>query len=88
MFEDLRNEGNSSPLFQQGEELDPLLDAPAKKKRAGFGDFKASGFKVKFGRKFLGMTAFQRFIVSLAIMVMVSVLSVALLVVSGSILLF
>ena len=87
MFEDLRNDGNASPLFQEEEELDPLLDAPAKKK-GGFGDFKVTGFKIKFGRKFLGMTAFQRFVVALAIMVMVSVLSLALLVVSGSVVFF
>lgn len=87
MFEDLRNDGNASPLFQQGEELDPFLDAPVKKKR-GLGDFNASGFKIKFGRKFLGMTAFQRFVVSLAIMVMVSVLSLALLIASGAVVFF
>ena len=80
MFEDLRNDGNSSPLFQQEDELDPLLDAPVKKKRSGGG-----GFKIKFGRKFLGMTAFQRFVLSLAVLVMVSFLSLALLVVTGSI---
>ncbi len=84
MFEDLRNDGNASPLFQQEDELDPLLDAPVKKKRS------AGGFKLKFkmGRKFLGMTAFQRFVVSLALMIMVSILSLAFLVVTNSIALF
>jgi len=82
MFEDLRNDGNASPLFQQEEELDPLLDAPIKKK-SGLG-----GLNLKFGRKFLGMTAFQRFVVSLAIMVMVSIVSLALLVAVGAIALF
>jgi hypothetical protein len=84
MFEDLRNDGNLSPLYQQEEELDPLLDAPAKKK-SGLDGF---NLNIKFGRKFLGMTAFQRFVVSLAIMVMVSVVSLALLVVTGAIALF
>ena len=84
MFEDLRNDGNASPLFQEQDELDPLLDAPVKKKNS-FGDF---SFNFKVGRKFLGMTAFQRFVVSLAIMVMVSVVSVALLIAAGSIALF
>ena len=84
MFDDLRNDGNLSPLFQQEEESDPMLDAPVKKK-GSLGDF---NFKIKFGRKFLGMTAFQRFVLSLAIMVMVSVVSLALLVITGAIALF
>lgn len=79
MFEDLRNEGNASPLFQQEDELDPLLDAPARKKRSG-------GFpKMKFGRKFLGMTAFQRFVISFALMIAVSVLGVGLLVITNTV---
>ena len=84
MFEDLRNDGNASPLFQEEQELDPLLDGPVKKKRS------VGGFNldIKFGPKFLGMTAFQRFVVSLAIMVMVSFVSLALLVVTGAIALF
>jgi len=85
MFDDLRNEGNSSPLFQQEDEPDPLLDAPVKKKR-GLGDFQ---FKTpKLSRKFLGMTAFQRFVISLAIMIMVSVLGLAFLLITNSIALF
>ena len=84
MFEDLRNEGNASPLFQQDEELDPLLDAPVKKK-GNAGGFK---LKIKFGRKFLGMTAVQRFALSLALMLLVSIMSLALLVITNSIALF
>ena len=79
MFEDLRNEGNASPLFQEQDEPDPLLDAPVKRKSA---DFKMPKFK--FGRKFLGMTAFQRFVLSLALLIMVSTLSLAILVVGGA----
>ena len=61
-----------------------MLDGPVKKK-SGMGGF---NLNLKFGRKFLGMTAFQRFVVSLAIMVMVSVVSLALLVITGAIALF
>ena len=85
MFEDLRKDGEASPFFQQQEELDPLLDAPAKKKRGGAGGI---GIKIKFNRKFLGMTAFQRFAVSFALFIMVAFASVALLVVTNSIVLF
>jgi len=83
MFEDLRNEGNASPLFQQEEELDPILDAPLKKKGG-------SGFKLnfKFNRKFLGMTASQRFIVSAAILFMVSLLGFTLLMAAGKVVVF
>ena len=85
MFDDLRDQGNASPLFQPEEDFDPLLDAPVKKK----GNSKSgSGLKLKVGRKFLGMTAFQRFVVSLALFVMVSVLGFALLFVSGAVVLF
>lgn len=83
MFEDLRKDGEASPFFQPQEELDPLLDAPVKKKRSGGG-----GFKIKFNRKFLGMTAFQRFAVSFALFIMVAFASLALLVVTNSIVLF
>lgn len=79
MFEDLRKDGDSSPFFQQGDEFDPLLDAPMKKKGGG---------KARSNRKFLGMTAFQRFVISFAVMVMVSILGLAFLWVTGTIILF
>jgi hypothetical protein len=74
MFDDLRNEGDASPFFQ-GNEVDPLLDAPKKKSR---------GAKKKSG-KFLGMTAFQRFIISALLMFMTIILGLAFLLVSGAI---
>ena len=90
MFEDLRKDGEDSPFFQQKDEFDPLLDAPSKKKRSsksGGGGQKKGGFKIKFNRKFLGMTATQRFAVAFALFIMVSAASVALLIVTGSIVL-
>lgn len=89
MFEDLRKDGEDSPFFQQKDEFDPLLDAPSKKKRSSKsgGGPKKGGLKIKFNRKFLGMTAAQRFAVAFALFIMVSAASVALLVVTGSIVL-
>ena len=74
MFDDLRKEGDSSPFFQ-GDEVEPLLDAPKKK----------SGAKKKRGGKILGMTAFQRFVVSALVLVMVSFAGFAALLLSGTI---
>ena len=61
MFDDLRKEGDASPFFQQ-EEIEPLLDAPKKKSAAT---------KARKNGKFLGMTAFQRFIIATLLMIMV-----------------
>ncbi len=74
MFDDLRKEGDASPFFQ-GEEVEPLLDAPKKKNRS-------SGKK---GRKFLGMTAFQRFFISALLTLMVCVVGLAALLLTGTI---
>lgn len=76
MFDDLRKEGDASPYFQQEEEIEPLLDAPKKKTAAP---------KIKTGRKFLGMTAFQRFVISALIMLMVVFVGLATLLLTGSI---
>jgi len=74
MFDDLRKEGDASQLFQ-GEEVEPLLDAPKKKSsRSG-----------KKGRKFLGMTAFQRFVISALFMLMVCAVGLATLLLTGKI---
>lgn len=81
MFEDLRREGESSPFYQQGDEPDPLLDAPAKKKSSG-------GMNFKMPRKFLGMTAFQRFFVSAALFAFVSIGWLAFLFVTGAMVFF
>lgn len=75
MFDDLRKEGDSSPFFQ-GAEMEPLLDAPKKK---------SGGVKLKVGRNFLGMTAFQRFVVSALLLVMVTFAGFALLLLAGTI---
>jgi hypothetical protein len=83
MFEDLRKDGESSPFFQQEEELDPLLDAPMKKKSGGGG-----GLNIKFNRNFLGMSPFQRFFASFALLIVVCVAGIALLLISGAIVIF
>ena len=84
MFEDLRKDGEASPFFQQQEELDPLLDAPSKKKRSsGVG-----GLNIKLNRNFLGMSPFQRFAASLALLMVVVFAGIAFLFVSGAIVVF
>ena len=85
MFEDLRKDGEDSPFFQRQEESDPLLDAPAKKKRSSSG---GGGFNIKVGRNFLGMTPFQRFAISFALFMMICLSGVALLFVTGAIVVF
>lgn len=72
MFDDLRKE-DDSPFFQGGD-VEPLLDGP-KKSRSGR----------KKSSKFLGMTAFQRFIISALLMFMVCALGAVLLLVTGAI---
>ncbi len=86
MFEDLRKDGEASPFFQQQDEFDPLLDAPVKKKRTSSGG--GGGLNVKFNRKFLGLTAFQRFAISFALLIMVFFSGLAILLVTGSIVVF
>jgi hypothetical protein len=75
MFDDLRKDGETSELFQS-DDIEPLLDAPKKK---------TGGLKLKSGRKFLGMTAFQRFIISALLMLMAGVVALAVLLVTGTI---
>jgi hypothetical protein len=76
MFDDLRKEGDNSPFFQQ-EEIEPLLDAPAKKKSAAA--------KARKSGKFLGMTAFQRFFIATLFMIMIVFLGVAVLLLTNKI---
>jgi len=76
MFDDLRKEGDASPYFQSGDESDPLLDAPKKK---------SGSPKRKGNRKFLGMTAFQRFFISFMLLLMVVMVGLAGLVLTHSI---
>lgn len=82
MFEDLRREGESSPFYQQGDEPDPLLDAPVKKKSGG------GGMNFKMPRKFLGMTPVQRFFVSAMLFAFVSIAWLAFLFVTGAMVFF
>lgn len=69
MFEDLRNEGNQT-VFEEDQPSPasaPAGKRPAKKKSA----------------RFLGMTAFQRFVIALLLFFMVCALGVAMLVLTG-----
>lgn len=83
MFDDLRKEGDASPFFQQEQDVEPLLDAPKKKSAGGGFSFKPGG-----KRKFLGMTAFQRFVISTLIFVMVGFMGLMFLVVTGTVSIF
>lgn len=89
MFEDLRKDGEASPFFQQQDDFDPLLDGPAnKKKRSSSNSSGKGGLNIKFNRKFLGMTPFQRFAISFALLIMVFFSGLAFLLVTGSIVVF
>ena len=89
MFEDLRKDGEASPFFQQQDDFDPLLDGPVKKKRAsGNSGGGNNGLNIKFNRKFLGMTPFQRFAISFALLIMVVFSGMAVLLFTGSIVVF
>lgn len=76
MFDDLRKEGDASPFFESGE-IEPLLDAPIKKK--------TGGLQIKTSGKFLGMTAIQRFFISVLLLVMVIMLGLMLTLVTGAV---
>jgi hypothetical protein len=74
MFDDLRKDGDASEFFQ-GDDIEKLLESP-KKKSAG---------KSKKNRKLLGMTAFQRFVISALLMLMTLMLGLALLIITDTI---
>ncbi len=80
MFEDLRNSDDTSGSFNPGDEIDPEIESMFKKKEAQSG----MGFKIR-SSNFLGMNAFQRFVISFLLFSMVCVLGVMFLLVSGSI---
>jgi|WetSurMetagenome_2_1015567.scaffolds.fasta_scaffold1576537_1 hypothetical protein len=80
MFDDLRKDSDASPFFQE-EESEPLLDAKPKKKAV------RQGVGFKLDDKFLGMTAFQRFILSIMLLMVVCVLGMMFLLVAGKIVL-
>lgn len=80
MFDDLRKDSNESAFFQEENETDLLPKAKPKKTGAGM--------SIKINNNFLGMTAFQRFILSVMLMVVTCVLGAVLLLVTGKILMF
>ena len=73
MFDDLRNNNDQTPFFQD-EGMKPLLDE--KPGRSG---------GIKLNGKFLGMTAFQRFIISFMLVILVMILGTMFLLVTGTI---
>jgi len=81
MFEDLRNsdDGKGSFFTDDQNDVEPLLEQ--KPARQTFG--------IKFNsRNFLGMTAFQRFVISALLLVVVCVLGSMFLMITGKITLF
>ncbi|MCX6065522.1 MAG: hypothetical protein NT121_07185 [Chloroflexi bacterium] len=78
MFDDLRSSDDDQASFFQDDqaEIDPLLA-----KRA-----KPSSLNIKFNsRTFLGMNAFQRFVISTLLFMMVCILGAMFLMITGSI---
>ena len=81
MFDDLRNSSNDdSAFFQDADaEIDPLLSKKPKK----------GGMGVKINSNtFLGMTAFQRFVISMLLLMMVCIIGTMALMITGAISLF
>ena len=80
MFDDLRNNADNKPPFTDDNddaELEPLLKKSSKK-QAGFG--------MMSGGLVLGMTAFQRFVISALIFLMVCILGAMLVMLRSSML--
>ena len=68
MFDNLRNDANSSPFYEDDKaQAKPTAEAVARPKPA----------------KFLGMTAQQRFIIAFMMMIMICVLGVMLMLITG-----
>ncbi len=84
MLDDLRkdSQADQSSFFQDDlAEIEPLLEKKPQKT--------SQGLKLKVNSKtFLGMNAFQRFFISLLLLVMVCIVGIMLLMVTGSIALF
>jgi len=84
MFDDLRNSSNDdqSSFFQDDlSEIDTLLEKKPKKNSAGL--------NIKFNSKtFLGMNAFQRFVLSALLFIVVCIMGTILLMITGAIALF
>ncbi|HEY3310581.1 MAG TPA: hypothetical protein VGK00_02970 [Anaerolineales bacterium] len=79
MFDDLRNSSEDQPIFT-ADESDAELEAFLKKKPRSSG---FSGFKVN-GNTLFGMNAFQRFVISALIFVLVLVLGSMLLLITSN----
>jgi hypothetical protein len=83
MFDDLRSGSDDQSSFFQDDlaDLDPLLEEKPKKNSVGL--------NVRFNSKtFLGMSAFQRFVISTLLLIMVCIMGTMLLMISGSVALF
>ncbi len=81
MFDDLRKESDDqSSFFQQDDlsDIEPLLEKKPKKS--------STGLNINFNSKtFLGMNAFQRFVISALLFIVVCMMGVVLLLLTGSI---
>jgi len=80
MFDDLRNSDDVQGSFTPDDELDLDVESLLKKKETK----PALGIKIN-SKTFLGMNAFQRFIISVLLFSMVCVLGTMLLMITGSI---
>lgn len=80
MFDDLRNSADPQGSFTPEDEVDLDVESLLKKKEPK----PALGFKFN-SRNFLGMNAFQRFVISALLLSMVCVLGTMFLMISGSI---
>ena len=83
MFDDLRSGSDDESSFFQDDfaDIDPLLEK--KPKKSGL------GLNIKFNSKtFLGMNAFQRFVISMLLLIVVCIMGTMLLMVTGKIALF
>lgn len=80
MFDDLRNNGDNKPPFTEDNdaELEPLLKKAQKK---------GIGFNLR-GGMVLGMNAFQRFVISALVFLLVCILGAMLVMVRSSLLMF
>jgi hypothetical protein len=83
MFDDLRNSDDGKGSFYEDDQadLEPLLEKKPAKQALGLG--------IKFNsRNFMGMNAFQRFMISALLLVVVCIMGVMFLMITGSISLF
>ena len=83
MFDDLRSSSEDQSSFFKDDlaEIDPLLEKKSKKSSKGTG----AGFN---SRNFMGMNAFQRFVITTLLFVVVCIMGAMLLIITGSIALF